>query len=328
MNKFKNIFFYKEDDGGAGGGEGGEGAPPEGGEATPPPAEGGTPPPEGGTPPPATPPASTDPLPLIDKDGNFKENWWEDYDDLKDDASILQNFKTPNGLAKSLANTKRMVGKPFDPNNFADDADKAKFYKELGVPDEATGYEFVQPEDFPADQKYDPTHDEWFANIAKKYNVPKEAATGIRKEYASIQFEAKKAATAEAATQHEKSMEKLENKFGPEGSTTYQASLDNVDSAITAMDNIYDGDLRADIKSIGMDDEPVMFMILEMIGANVGESELAGVEKGASGKTKDQALARIHEIEADPEFFKPNSQKQKDMVKERHALRKSIHGEK
>lgn len=325
MKKYLNNFFYKEE--GSGGGDGGT-PPPEGGDTTLPPAEGGATPTDGGTPPPATSPADDGPKPLIDSEGNFKENWWEDYEELKDDASILQNFKTPNGLAKSLANTKRMVGKPFDPNNFADDTEKAEFYRKLGVPEESNGYEFTKPDDFPEDMEYNEVQTEWFANLCKKYNIPKEGAQGMRKEYYEMMSESIKDAQASMDKKREQEQQMLEKYWGAEDSPTYKAELANAQKTIDAMDTIYDGDLREEIKNIGLGDNPTFFRILAVMGANIGETSLAGVDTGGSGKTKDQALARIHEIEADPEFLKPNSQKQKDMVAERHALRKLINGEK
>lgn len=274
-----------------------------------------------------TAPPAAEPPGLIDKDGNFKENWWDDFDELKDDAKTLKLFSSPQSLAKSLANTKRMVGKPFDPANFADDNEKAEFYRKLGVPDEAKDYGFEKPENFPADRDYDSTHDDWFANIAKKYNLPKEAAEGIRNEFFTLQNNANQAATTEMATQHEESQKELENEWGAEGSSTYEANLKNANEAIDALNNISERDIRADIKSIGMDDSPILFRLLAMIGENVGESELAGVDKGAKGLTKQQIEDEIRQIESDPEFLKPHSKKQKEMVNRRSVLRHQLYGE-
>jgi len=309
-NYLTSLRYATDESGGGAGGDAGQSDS----SSTP---SGGAPPvtstsPEGGT--------ESKPFVLSDDKGNLAENWWKQYPELEPYGSTLQNFKTIQGLGKSFANTKAMVGKKFEPGQFADEHDEAEFYRKLGVPDNAEGYELKKPENFPADQQYNEEQVKWFANVAKEAKLTKAQATMIRDKFAEIQINA----FAEAQKAHEMAYEEAQKalvaEWGSPESTTYKAELAYAQKAIDALEFENGKPVRAEIEKMGLQNYPPLFRLLAMMGRNVGESELAGVGINSSGMTKDQLQARINEIKVHPGFLDKAHPQHNDLMNEKAKL--------
>lgn len=94
----------------------------------------------------------------------------------------LEKFKSVQDLAKSYVELEKQVGKPKVgvPDENSTDEQRAEFYKSLGVPDDAAGYEFKRPEALPEGVPYDEAHASKWADIFKEHNIPAEAANALR----------------------------------------------------------------------------------------------------------------------------------------------------
>lgn len=146
------------------------GAPPAGGEG------GGQPPageqtPAGGQPPAGgTPPAGGQP-PAFALPDAYKDQPW------------AKDFKSHDDVFKSLANAQQFIGRPKfgAPGENATDAERAEFYKAIGVPEKPEDYEFKRPDNVPEDQ-WNSEHEKKWAGLMKQHNVPKATANALRDE--------------------------------------------------------------------------------------------------------------------------------------------------
>jgi len=324
--KYFKMFFDAPDDTG-----GGEGSPADAGNASILPSEGSQTP-QSGQPDPAptqqvNPSQNTADSNIVNADGTLKDNWWESFDSTKEEGTMLKNFKTLEGLAKSFSNTKRMVGKPFDPTNFPDEASKKEFYEKLGVPETAEGYQLQKPDGFPEDMEFNQEQVNWFQNISKKYNLTKEQAQGVQNEYFNMMATANQSAQSEMNEVIKQQREELSKEWGEEGSTSWNANLEQAQKAIKAFSDISGRNVAEDIKSIGLDNNPTLFRLLSQIGANVGEKELAGVGTGNLSMTKEQAQNEYNSLLKDKALFNKHDPEHDQKIKRKSELMRIIHGD-
>lgn len=115
-------------------------------------------------------------------------------DDLVKDQNIAKFLETENpvqAIAKSLLEAQKQVGKPKVgvPGEGATDEEKAAFFKSLGVPEAAEGYDFKKPDGVP-DESYNPEHAAKWSKLMKDNNIPKDAANALRDAMIAEQAEA------------------------------------------------------------------------------------------------------------------------------------------
>lgn len=103
--------------------------------------------------------------------------------DLGEDA-MFQPFKDVAGLAKAYKDTKQMLGKAQGiPGETASPEEKSAFYKALGVPETADGYDLKAPEGLPEKlaQVYSTEMLGEFKKVAKELNLTPAQAAGLQK---------------------------------------------------------------------------------------------------------------------------------------------------
>ncbi len=162
-------YFMADDGGGAGGGAPAAAAAPAAGSE---PAAGGTP--AGGAP-----AAGADGSKPAGADGG--QQWT--LPDAYKDKPWAKDFKSQEDVFKSLESAQALIGRPkFGvPNDKATPEERAAFFKELGVPDDAKGYGFKKPDNVPDDQ-WDTKGEEKWAGLMKQHNVPAPVANALRDE--------------------------------------------------------------------------------------------------------------------------------------------------
>lgn len=104
-------------------------------------------------------------------------------------------------LGKSYLELQKQMGQPKVgvPPADADDATKAEFYKQLGVPETTEGYGFAKPENMPDGMEYNEEDAKKWAEFFKENNIPADMANTIRDQYMTQMFEMH-GAQAEAQT--------------------------------------------------------------------------------------------------------------------------------
>jgi hypothetical protein len=101
--------------------------------------------------PPIADPPPAEPVAMIGTDGKFTEKWREALpEDIRGEPS-LQSFKDVQGLAKSLVNAQRMVGKNkvAIPGETSSAGEWEEFWKAAGRPETAADYQFKRPAEVP-----------------------------------------------------------------------------------------------------------------------------------------------------------------------------------
>lgn len=113
-------------------------------------------------------------------------------DEFKDEA-WAKDLKTHEDVWKKLAGAQKLIGKKgiIPPGKDAPKEEWDAHYKALGRPETPEGYEFNSIDEL-KDIDRNPTLDNGIKQILHKYNVPKEAAEGIVREYEKLIYDFKK----------------------------------------------------------------------------------------------------------------------------------------
>jgi hypothetical protein len=90
----------------------------------------------------------TPPAPLVDENGVLREGWLEKLDEDLRGESYLKEVKDVQGMARSVINARRMVGRDKIAIPTTDEEWNV-FHKVGGRPDTVADYNLVKPEDFP-----------------------------------------------------------------------------------------------------------------------------------------------------------------------------------
>jgi hypothetical protein len=125
---------------------------------------------------------------VLDGDGNFTEDFYNSLPE--DDQEMIRRYKNPRGIAKGHMELRRTFDKPADrvlvmPDENSDDAEWAAYRQKIGVPQDATGYEFELNPELENIEANDDRMNK-FRAIAKKYDIPKDKFSGIVNEYLAL----------------------------------------------------------------------------------------------------------------------------------------------
>lgn len=217
-------------------------------------------------------------------------------DDIRESAS-LEKFETIEGLAKSYINAEKMIGadKIVIPKE-GDDDGWNEVWSKLGRPDEASGYEFKEPESVPEGLKYSEEVDGRLASILHKNGVPKSMAGTLREDLISlvsegglISIEQTKAAEAEHEKVLEKGREALKRDWGDaydqRRKIAYKAAESNLSEETIASMN-----------EAGLFDNPSIVKDMYEMGLKVqGEKQLLGdIDLEQSPGDLDQMIAKFN----------------------------------
>ena len=147
-------------------------------------------------------------------------------DEFKEEA-WAKDLKTHEDVWKKLAGAQKLIGKKgiIPPSKDAPKEEWDAHYKALGRPETPEGYEFQSIEALKAIDR-NATLDNGIKQIFHKYNVPKEAAEGIVREYENLLYEFKKP-DLEKMTKTEQEFQNLTKEvLGDERDSTINAFKD------------------------------------------------------------------------------------------------------
>lgn len=228
--------------------------------------------------------------------------------DLYDNKS-LEGFKNGEGydvakLAKSYIDTKSMVGQKLGiPTEDSTDEAKAEFYKAMGVPDDAAGYEFGLPEDLPEAMKqaFSEEHAAKWAGIMKEHNVPKEVANELRNAFIDEAKEQMEQVNQGIAATDAEFIKLAEDMLGKDHEAIRQRFSEMMMKHVPE-------DLRADM--VNSVPDTAILAAAKMVEAELaeyrGESKALDNDNAiASGDSEADLLARSRTIMASPEYSDP-----------------------
>ena len=110
-----------------------------------------------------------EPVPFADAEGNLRENWYADDDDLKEHGETLKRFKNVKPLAKSFMQVRKMVGTDLTaiPTDKFTEKDWDAWHDAGGRPSTAADFNFKKPDDFPEELWSDSRALEWMEFLHK-----------------------------------------------------------------------------------------------------------------------------------------------------------------
>lgn len=245
--------------------------------ATPPPAD-----PAVAAAPPAAPPAA--PAPAGDP-----ESW---IPEALQGIKTLEKFKTPEDALNAYVNLEKRMGDGKSvniPGPESTPEEKVAFFKTLGCPDEAGGYDVTAPE-MPGEIGWDVGVESSFKGIAHEAGLNSEQVQKILNWYGQNTIKGNDVMTANAAEAVRETMEALHEKWGI-------GKDRNLALAQRARDDFGTPELDALLKVVGPDgvmvgNSPHMIEMLSKIGeALLEDGHISGVSVGTSTQSAQDEIA-------------------------------------
>lgn len=262
------------------------------------------------TPPPPTPPPQPPgpaAIPFVNDKGEFAENWFDRLPEGLREAPALKNFKSLEGLTKSLLSAQKMVGadKLVMPNDSSSDEEKAEFFSKIGRPDTPEGYEFkkIDPNSLPKGLDANPEFEKAFANKAFELGLSKDQANQLRDWHQELVMGSHRDVDAETQEEFEKSSSALKKEWG----MAYQANVDLANKVLIKFDP------QLTLVDMGLGNNPSLIKMFAAIGKSMSEDSFIA---GEAEKTPGNAQSEINAILGDPKnpYFVKDHPQHNDMV--------------
>lgn len=238
-----------------------------------------------GTSPASAPPPSAAP---IGADGVFSDGWTAILpEDMRENPS-LQGYRSLPDLAKSLINTKRMVGADkarflFAPNENSTHEERREFYQKLGCPESPDKYEIKLPEGSTPDERMQ-SH---FAKIAHERGLNNEQFQSLVDGYNDYQVELAKLAQLEADERFDNGVKQLQQEWR----SSYDEKLQTANRAVKEFG------LTEFLSEKGLQNDPDMVKVMYKIGSMLLESK--GPDTFAGGSANGSVRQQIDAIRND-----------------------------
>jgi len=238
----------------------------------------------------------------INPDGTFSKGWDSVLsEDLRGNPSIV-DFKSVSDMAKSLVNTKRMVGADkarflFAPNENSTPEERNEFYRKLGCPESPDKYSVKLPENLPAGMQVNEQMQQHFAKIAHERGLNNDQFQAMVDGY--TQFQA-----AQFENMQEAQVIKFEDgvkQLQREWRSDYDQNLKTANRAVQEFG------LSEFLDAKGLANDPEMVKVMHKIGSMLLESK--GPDSAGDPGAAQSVQARIDSIRND----KNNPYHHKDM---------------
>jgi len=264
-----------ENEGGSGGSSGdGSGEGGEGSEGSNSGGEG-----EGGS-------GSGTPASLLDGLETDSRDWLKANGILKDGEEV-KDSDVLTGLITKSRETEKLIGKSIRvPGDDASEEEVSKFRKALGVPEDAAGYEFRLPEDYPEEVPYNSDLAEKFKPVAHKLGLTAKQASGLHEFVAQYGVSNMGETAAAVEARGVAATTALEETWGPQDSDQYKANLEYADAGLRLLGGDAVMKELSDVGLIGPNKEifaPALAKALAKAGRALGtedDGRLTG-DKGA-----------------------------------------------
>ncbi len=208
------------------------------------------------------------PASVINPDGTFSEGWNQLLpEDLRENPS-LAGFKSLPDLAKSLVNTKRMVGADkerfaFIPNENSSPEERAEFYGKLGRPESPDKYEVKMPENLPAGMQVNEQMQQHFANIAHERGLNNDQFQAMIDGYTQYQVAQFEAQQMDMSAKFEDGVKALQQEWRGD----YDKNLQIANRAVKEFG------LTEFLEKKGLNNDPEMVKVMNKIGSMLLEDE-------------------------------------------------------
>lgn len=150
-----------------------------------------------------------------------------------------KGWKSPDDALKSQRELEKIIGKSVRlPDEKATDEEKSAFWRKMGTPEKADGYEFkLDTKSVPEDFAYDDKSAEWYRSSAYKNHLTKAQAEGLHNDFVSWQVDQQRA-MREAGIEQVKQQETAAHKdltadWGDVKSETYVQNVNLISKYMT-----------------------------------------------------------------------------------------------
>lgn len=215
-----------------------------------------------------------------------------------DNANIVQakGWKSVDEMAESYRNLEKLVGRRQEgtltmPAPDASPEDVAKFWQQLGAPEDKSGYKFEVPENITG---MDKDLIDWFADVAHQNHLPTEAANNVHKAYAQKIAEIN---TAQMQARDQKIAswnEQLEQTYG----NAYDEKIGMARRAIGALAGEHAEEMTAYLERTGLGSYPPFVDMLVKTAEMMTEDSLAAYapRNGAGARTPTEIKSDIDKL--------------------------------
>jgi len=260
---------------------------------------------------------SGDAVSVVDVDGNFTENWTEQFDEA--DRPTLERF-TKTGfksLGKSYVDLQRQFRSPDDyvkmPKEDSSDDEKAEFHRKRGVPDDAKGYKYEQPETLPEILRSDEEEMALYYQLAKSANLTpaqfKIMADGHFSNMEKVLAANDLIAEDENRKANSEAEKTLRKKFGK----AYEERVARANAVMLK----YGGDEA--VAALGLENNPLMVEFFDKIAEDMAEDRIKGITQ--TTVPTNQALdEQMRELRKHPAYYNSSHPEHKEVMEKRKQL--------
>lgn len=242
---------------------------------------------QGGEQPPQNPPPEQGFSGLLNDNGEFIDNWTDKLPEgLREEAS-LKNFKTFEGMTKSLVNAQKMIGsdKVPVPNDNWDEEQWNDFYNKIGRPETPENYEFTRPE-IPEGMNYNEDMEKAFASQAHNLGLTQPQASKLLDWYNKSQIDMQSELEKKAEFEQSQAVEALKKEWGK----VYSDKMEKANAAVRTFG-------AADtLEKAGYANNPDMVKLFAKVGESISEDKLV---QGRSDMSPADAKGKINSIMGD-----------------------------
>ena len=259
---------------------------------------------------------------VVDPQGNLSENWYESFEseEIKN-APALRNFKTMEGMVKSLLSAQRMVGKSphavVIPDDTATDEERAEFFNKIGRPDSPDGYELKPPENLEEmGLQWSDETAKAFSNKAHELGLTKQQAQALSDWHNEITMQSLKSADEQVGQEYEQASAELKKEWG----NAYDANVKLVDTFINKLG------LSELVVNKGLANDPLFIKAMRGIAVKTSEDQFI---EGDIHSTPANIQAEINKIMGDKNhpYFNADHPAHGDAVKKLNELYAKMHPE-
>jgi hypothetical protein len=235
------------------------------------------------------------------------DNWLLSMPEELQNENLLQNFKTPEALARGYVETKKWAdGRVKMPSEDASPEDLNQFYGRLGVPESPDKYEFT-PVEAPAG--FDPKAVDEFRPVFHGLKLTKAQADGVQKAYLEKMKVQQDALVANYNTEKNQKIEVLRGRWGDKYDSNLEIAQRFFADASPAV--------QAYIEQNGLGNHPDFIEFLYQKGTQTLEDTYRpGGDPMVTKTLDDQIKAVTAELIALPE----GDPRRKDVLTKRDAL--------
>ena len=257
---------------------------------------------------------------IVGADGAFKEGWMESLpEDLRGEAS-LANYKSLEGMTKSLISAQKMVGKDkiVVPSEHTTDEEWGEIYNKLGRPESADKYEFSPVENLPEGMPYSQESEQAFKQIAHEAGLTAKQAGMVRDKFNALQIEQFNGVKGEADNLKETAVQALKNEWG----NSFDSKISKAKEKLASIDK--DGKLEGLFADPKIGNNPDLIKLLvTLTESTMEDSVVEGLNKSVPANAKGE----LDKIMADPAYFDKESPKHGTLVAEAFKLRQIMNQE-